>query len=507
MNDSNREDRRYRLTFGVIAAAVSAYTLLQGLVVPAVSTLQNEFHTDQTSASWVITSYLMAASISTPLLGRLGDILGKQRVMLGALGVVVLACVGAALAPSIGWLIVARVFQGIGGGILALSFGIIREQFPSGKVAFAVSFVSSLGAVGYGAGIVLAGPIISGLGYRWLFWIPMIVAAASAGALLLVPDRDPVRTPARISFTPAVLLSGWLVCLLLAISEGSSWGWTSPAVLALLVGFVVFSPGWLWAERRAASPLIDLDLFRIRGVWTTSVVVMCIGFGTYCYYAFLPQFVSAPAASGYGLRVDPAASGKYVLPAMVFTFIAGMFVARFVRAFGERRVIVAGAALMSIALTLVALFHDHAWQLLVFTGIHGVGSGLTFSSIAAVVLGSVPATQTGVASGMSANIRTIGGCIGTAALAGIISAHIGAGGIPREAGYTTGFAVIAGVLALAAVFALLIPDSRGLPRVVAEHATEYAELSVLPLPAVPSTASRPDGRVATDTSYHLKEQL
>ena len=196
------------VTFIVVSVATASFALMQSMTVPVLPRIETEMHTDQTTVTWVLTAYLLSASVFTPIVGRVGDAVGKERMLVFSLSMLCVGSVIAALSTSIGVLIAARVVQGIGGGVLPLSFGIIRDEFPHHKVASAVSFVSSLMAVGFGAGIVLGGPIVESLGYHWLFWLPAIVTALAGLATLLFVPESPVRTPGRVPVLPAVLLVG-----------------------------------------------------------------------------------------------------------------------------------------------------------------------------------------------------------------------------------------------------------------------------------------------------------
>ena len=260
------------VTFAVLALGVSAFALLQSLVIPVLTTIQHDLHTSQSTVTWVLTAYLLSASIMTPILGRIGDMTGKKRVFVGTLLALAVGSVMAALAPSIGVMIVARVIQGFAGGMLPVAFGIIRDEFPSERVPGAVGVIAALAAVGAGLGIVIAGPIVSALDYHWLFWLPLILTAITAVcAIALVPESE-VRAPGRISWLPAVLLSGWLVALLVALSEAPDWGWGSGAVLSLLAAAVILAGAWVAAELRATTPLIDMKMMRTTAVWTNNLV-------------------------------------------------------------------------------------------------------------------------------------------------------------------------------------------------------------------------------------------
>ncbi len=432
---------RRRLTFAVLAVSVSSFALLQSLIVPVLTTIQREFHTDQNTVTWVLTAYLLSASIATPLLGRIGDVVGKTRMLVICLIALAVGSLLAALAPTIGWLIFARVVQGAGGGVLPLSFGIARDEFE-GEVTRALSVLASLTAVGFGFGIVIAGPIVDLMGYQGLFLLPMAAtAAAGAAALVFIPE-SPIRTPARLPLVPAVLLAIWLVALLLALSEGNQWGWTSPRVLALFAAAAVGMAAWVMVERRVPVPMIDMDMMRLRGVWTTNAVAGLVGFGMFAAFGFLPQFLQTPEAAGYGFGASISESGWLMLPSAAMSFVVGFTTATLIGRFGARAVIVTGALTMSATFFSIAVWHDSTWQLYLSTTAQGFGSGLVFSSLAGVVIASVPAAQTGVASGMNANIRTIGGSVGAAVMAGIVTAKHGPSGFPAESGYTIGFVVL-----------------------------------------------------------------
>ena len=185
----------YQVTFAVLAMGVAAFALLQSLVIPVLTTVQHQLHTTQGTVTWVLTAYLLSASVMTPILGRVGDMIGKERVFVATLVALAVGSLLAAVAPSIGVMIVARVIQGVAGGMIPVAFGIIRDEFPADKVPGAIGALASLTAVGGGLGIVLAGPIVNALDYHWLFWLPMILTViAAVSAVLFVPE-SPVRTP------------------------------------------------------------------------------------------------------------------------------------------------------------------------------------------------------------------------------------------------------------------------------------------------------------------------
>jgi MFS family permease len=465
------ETRRtpHQVTFAVLAAGVAAYALLQSLVTPVLATIAVDLHTSQNTVTWVLTGYLLSASIFTPIMGRIGDIVGKERVFVITLIALGAGSLLAAIATNITVMIVARVIQGIGGGVLPLAFGIIRDEFPKEKVSGAVGLIASLSAVGAGLGIVLAGPIVRALDYHWLFWLPMIMTFAAAVAAHFFVPESPIRTAGRISWLPAVLLSAWLVCLLLALK-----------VIGLLAGAVLLIVGWVAVEQRSVSPLIDMNMMRRPAVWTNNLVALLIGSGMYAVFAFVPQFVQTPASSGYGFGASITQSGLILLPSAVTMFVFGMFSGRIAQLIGAKSVVIIGCLVGVGAMAMFAFAHQDKWELYVATAIMGAGFGLVFAAMSSLIVSAVPREQTGVASGMNANIRTIGGSIGAALMASIVTSDLGAGGLPKEAGYTHGFALLGGALVVAALAALLIPTAASTRRPAQrENQPEHGELGLV----------------------------
>jgi EmrB/QacA subfamily drug resistance transporter len=471
----------YRVTFAVLLLGTIAYALLQSLVSPVLPTIQHDLHTTQNTVTWVLTAFLLSASIFTPILGRVGDMVGKERMLVVTLAALAAGSVVAGLAHSITVLIIARAIQGIGGAVLPLSFGIVRDEFPGVKVAGAVGIIAAMAAVGGGAGIVLAGPIVSQLNYHWLFWIPMVIAAiATVCAWFFVPE-SPVRTPGRISWLAAVLLSGWLVSLLLGVSEAPSWGWGSPKVLGLVGLAAVLIVCWIVVELRAREPLVDMHMMQRRAVWTNNLVAFMFGIGMYSVIGFLPEFVQTPTSTGYGFGASIIQSGLFLLPLTVTMFICGLLSGRLAATIGSKAAVIIGSVCSTGAYLLLAFAHTEAWEIYLASTLLGVGLGLAFSAMSNLIVQAVPMAQTGVASGMNANIRTIGGAIGAAVMSSIVASQILSDGYPAESDYTKGFFFLAVMTVVAVIAALFIPKSpaAGADSELAHH-LEHAELAVVP---------------------------
>ncbi|MCU4183355.1 MFS transporter [Acidiferrimicrobium sp. IK] len=471
----------YQVTFGVLSVAVAAYALLQSLVIPVLPTIQAGLHTSQNTVTWVLTAYLLSASIFTPIMGRLGDMLGKERMLVVALIALTLGSVLSAVAGSVTVMLVGRVIQGVGGGVLPLSFGLIRDEFPGEKVSGAVGVIAALASAGAGLGIVLAGPIVAALDYHWLFWIPAGVLAVAALAAHLVVPESRIRTPGQLNWSAAALLSAWLVALILGISEAPTWGWASGKVIGLLIGAVALAGAWVIVESRSPQPLIDMRMMRIPAVWTTNLVALLLGIGMYAVFAFLPEFLQTPPSAGYGFGVSITVSGLILLPSSVFMFAFGVLSGRLSRRWGARMLLVVGLLVSIITFVLLTVARAQEWEILLAMVIQGVGFGMAYASMSALVVEGVPASQTGVASGMNANIRTIGGSIGAAVMGSIVTASAHHGGLPSNSGYTAGFAFLTLAAVAAAVAAWFVPRSRRPTTRPGDHAATmlHAELGMV----------------------------
>ncbi|GAB3266441.1 MFS transporter [Kineosporia babensis] len=477
------------VTFAVLTLAVGTFTLLQSLVIPVMATIQHDLNTTQSGVTWVLTAYLLSASVATPIMGRVGDLVGKERVFVAALVALAIGSLLAALAPNLAVMITARVIQGIGGGVLPLAFGIIRDEYPAHRVTGAVGTMASLSAIGGGLGLVLAGPIVDFLGYRWLFWLPLIMTLIAAVAAYLLIPASPVRSGGRISWRPALLLSAWLVCLLLPLSQASAWGWGSVEVLGLLAASAVLAGLWVLAETRASTPLIDMRMMRRRPVWTANLVALLLGVAMYAVFGFLPQLLQTPLEAGYGFGAGITASGLLLASQCVVQLPTGILSGNLSARFGGKWFTVAGTAVTMLSLLMFAFLHDSRWQIVLGGAVFGLGMGLVFSALSGLIVQGVPQEQTGVASGMNANIRTIGGAIGSAVMASVVTAHAGPGGFPQESGYTVGFALLAVALLLATLAGLLIPDLKPAGPVVTAVTVAPGPMGELPVlrpePALP----------------------
>jgi len=427
--------------------------------VPALPVLQHDLHTSPSGVAWVFTAYLLAASVVTPIAGRLGDMYGKKRVLVVTLAGLAAGSLLAAVVTTLPLMIVARAIQGLGGAIFPLAFGIIRDELPRERVAGAIALVSGILGIGGGLGIVLAGPVLQHLSYHWLFWIPLVVTAVAAAAAVVFVPESRLREPGTIHWRGGLLLSAWLVALLVAVSEGSAWGFGSARTLGLLVLSAVIAAAWVRAEGRSHHPLVDMQMMRLGGVWTTNATALLLGFGMYSAFILIPQFVQTPSSTGYGFGASVSQSGLFLVPTTIALLIASPISGRLSTVFGSKVPLVVGSIVTTLAFVVLAVAGTR-WEIYLASTLVGVGVGFAFASMANLIVEAVPAGQTVVATGMNTIVRTIGGAVGAVIAASVLAGHVLASGEPEKRGYTITFSICAIVLLLGVLASLAVPGRR-----------------------------------------------
>ena len=452
--------QHYGVTLALLTVAGVSFAIMQTLVVPALPHFQREFDTSAAWVTWIATGFLLSSSVLTPILGKLGDSKGKKKMLVISLGIFGLASLGAAAAWSLPSLIFFRVIQGAGAAVFPLSFGIIRDEFPPEKIGLGIGTVSSVFGAGGGIGLVLSGVIIEHLSWHWLFLIGAVPVLAATVMLALFVPESPVKTPTKPDYLGGATLSVALGSLLIAISEGSNWGWTSAGVLGLLALSAAMFTLWVVIEQRVPEPLVDLTTFARREMAATNVTTLIMGFAMFSTFILLPNFVQNPSGLppeiadelDYGFGASPVEVGLFFVPSSVAMIIAGPLAGIIGQRYGRVLPLRIGLASLVLSVTLLATVHDDPWNIYVWMVFMGVGLAFCFATLGTLVIDYSNPGETGVASGMNTIMRTIGASLGAQVSAAIISAHTFADTeIPLERGFTIAFTLSA----IAAVLAFL----------------------------------------------------
>ncbi|MGP4051956.1 MFS transporter [Streptomyces sp. 2A115] len=472
------------LAFGGIVVA-----LMQTLVIPIVPELPQLLDAPASDTAWAVTATLLAAAVATPVMGRLGDMYGKRRMLLISLVLLVAGSVTAALADALVPMIVGRALQGLASGVIPLGISIMRDELPAEKLGSATALMSASLGVGGALGLPAAALIADNYDWHMLFWSSAALGVVALLLVLLLVPESKVRTGGRFDVIGAVGMATGLICLLLAISKGGDWGWTSGTILGLFAVAVVVLLVWGWYELRTAQPLVDLRTTARRQVLFTNLASVSIGFAMFAMSLVLPQLLQLPEATGYGLGQSLLAAGLVMAPSGLVMMATAPVSAAISKAKGPKMTLMIGSLIVAGGYALNIALMDEVWHFIVVSCVIGAGIGFTYGSMPSLIMGAVPASETGAANSLNTLMRSIG-TSAASAIAGVILAQMttdfGSLTLPSKDGFRTVLAIGVGAALLAFFLASFIPRHR--PAGAAGKAAEPASPAPV-TPLAPTAAS------------------
>lgn len=464
------------LAFAGITAAV-----MQTLVIPLIGDLPRLLDTSSSNASWVITATLLAAAIATPISGRLGDLYGKRRIMLICGALLVAGSVVCALASSVTLMISGRALQGAAMGLIPLGISAMRDLLPAERLGTSIALMSASMGIGGALGMPVAAAVAEHASWRVLFWGAAAMAAVVLALIYFLVPAAPVSARGRFDPVGAIGLGLGLLCLLLGVSKGADWGWGSTTTLGLLVGAVVVLLAWGWYELRTKDPLVDLRVTARPVVLLTNAASLVVGFAMYAQGLIVPQLLMLPTATGYGLGQDMLQMGLWMAPGGFMMMAISPLGARLSHLRGPKVTLALGAAVISVGYLCAVALMASTWGLLVAVCVISAGVGLAYGAMPALIMGSVPLSETGSATSVNTLMRSVGTSI-SAAVVGVVLAQLttdfGGYAIPSEGGFQAGLLIGAAVAGIAALIACLIPTKASR---AAEERIEHPETESVPV--------------------------
>ncbi|MDT0343571.1 MFS transporter [Streptomyces litchfieldiae] len=444
-----RTAARPGLTLLALGIAGLVVSLQQTLVLPLLPRLMQTFDTSVSSVAWVFTATLLAGAVATPLLSRFGDMYGKKKMITATMALLVAGSVICALADSLTLMIVGRALQGAAAAVIPLAIGMIRDTFPRERVTTAIGVVSATMGVGGALGMLVTGVIADRTDtHHPVFWISAAMAALGLVFVLMFTTEAGKRTGGRPDLVGALVLAAWLVSLLLAVSQGNAWGWGDARIVGLFAAAVLLCALWVAVETHVREPLVRLRLLVGPKSLTANMASLLLGFAMFAAFTLVSNFIQTPEDQvGYGLSGSVLDVGLFMLPStvtmLVFSALAGRFEARL----GAAWTLATGSAVAGLAYVWLALNHDSAADVMIFSGVQGVGIGIAYAALGTLAVQHVPMDQSGIASGINSLVRTAGGSVASAATSAILaSSVIGNTSVPTVDGYVLCF-VLAGVAA------------------------------------------------------------
>ncbi|MGV9247062.1 MFS transporter [Streptomyces sp. NPDC003710] len=447
----------------VLAFAGIVVAVMQTLLVPVIKDLPQLLSTAPSNATWVLTSTLLSGAVATPIMGRLGDLYGKRRMLLASLAVMVVGALVSGFTDALLPMIAGRTLQGFAMGAIPLGIGLMRDMLPRERLSSAMALMSS--SIGVGGGLALPA---AALVAQHADWHTLFFGAAGLGVLsivltLLVVPESPARAAGSFDLPGALGLSAGLVLLLLPITKGSDWGWGSGTTLGLFGASAVVLVLWGLLELRVAAPLVDLRTTARREVLLTNLASIMVGVSFYVVSLVLPQLLQLPAATGYGLGESMVVAGLCVAPLGLTMMFTAPVYARLSARYGPKVTLILGLLVIGIGYGGGLGLMDAAWQTVVTSVVLGAGIGLAYSSLPALIVGAVPASETGAANGLNTLMRSIGTSVSSAVI-GMVLANTAQHGngiaIPTMHGFRVSFLIATAAVGLGLLLALFLPGQR-----------------------------------------------
>ncbi|RKT35577.1 MFS transporter [Microbacterium sp. AG1240] len=444
----------------VLAVAGLCSSFMFTLVVPIQTQLPELLDASRDDTAWVVTSTLLAAAVTTPIAGRLGDMYGKRRIVLVLLAVLVLGSVIAALSTGIGSMIVGRTLQGAVVGVVPLGVSILRDVLHEKRVDSAIALISATLGVGGALGLPISALVSQYSDWHVLFWIAGGLGAVVFVLVLLVVPVSVLRTPGRFDVVGAAGLAIGLIGVLLAVSRGNTWGWLSPLTLSLGIGGILVLLVWGWYELRVDNPLLDLRVAARRPVLLTNLASVAMGFALFASNVVYPQILELPVETGSGFGLSLLAASLVVMPSGLVMMVLSPISGRLARTIGPRVLLVAGAISLIAAYGFTLLFASEVWHLVVANILIGFGIGFGYAAMPMLIMRSVPPSETGASNGLNALARSLGTST-AAAIVGVVLASMSTmqngSQVPTPEAFQVSFLLGGGAAVVALVLALFIP--------------------------------------------------
>ena len=448
-------------TFVITSAALFMGSLDNLVVTTALPVIRAHLHASLGGLQWTVNAYTLTFAVLLLTGATLGERYGRRRVFTAGLALFTAGSAGAALAPTIDWLIAARAVQGVGAAIvIPLTLTLLSAAVAPGRRGLALGAWGAVGGLAIAIGPLVGGAVVEGASWQWIFWlnVPIGLALLPLAATKLTESRGPAT---RLDLPGLALASTGLLGIVLGVVRGNDHGWTSATVLPPIIAGALLMVAFTMWEMRAPEPMLPLRLFRSRGFTATNIASLLMFFGMFGSIFLLAQFLQVVQ------HYSPLQAGLRTLPWTAMPVLIAPIAGALSDRIGGRPLLAAGLALQAIGLGWLAAISSPTVPYLALVPafvVTGTGMSLFFAPVANVVLGSVRRDQEGIASGANNAIRELGGVFGIAVLGAVFSAHNGYSSGPAfVSGLSAAVWVGVAAIAVAAGAALLLPRARKAP--------------------------------------------
>lgn len=441
------------LIITILCLSGTVVALQQTMVVPLLPDFPKILDASPDDVSWLVTSTLLTSAVATPIVSRLADMFGKRRMMIVAMIMMVIGSVIAAMGGGFLWLVVGRSFQGFAASLIPVGISIMRDELPKEKIASAVALMSATLGIGSALGLPLSGLIYQSMGWQAIFWISAAVGVALILAVLAIVPESEVRTRGRFDIGGAILLSIALTALLLAISKGGNWGWTSEPTILLFLTAAVALAVWFPFELRVSQPMVDLRTSARRPVLLTNMASILVGFSMYANMLSTTQQLQMPKISGYGFELSVVVAGLCMVPSGLAMVALAPISAAITKRFGAKTTLIVGALVLAVAYVARVFLTSDVWMIIVGAMVVSMGTAIAYAAMPTLIMRSVPITETASANGLNSLLRAVGTSTASATVAAVLTSvtlKVGPVTLPRLDAFKDifWFAAIAALLSI-----------------------------------------------------------
>lgn len=419
--------RRWPLFLTVLVVADVAATFESQMILAALKVLHSEFG-NPVGVAWLVSAYLVVAAVAAAICGRLGDLVGRKRMIAVALSIAAAGSALSASARELEWIIVGRAMQGVSGAVLPLCFGLVRQHLPEGRTGFGGGILISASSFGAVAGLIVGGLVVDHMHWRDLFWLSAALAAGAVTLVLLVLPREvPQPQSSGLDLLGGLLFAPAIAGILLAISNAGEWGIGDPKLVLLAAGSIVFLAWWIVHELNHKRPLFDVRMLARKEMALSNIALAILGFGPFQLTLVMMLFLQQSPATGIGFGLAAAAAGTLKLPGHIVSITAAPLAGHLCRIVGERWIVGLGFLLNAVAWILMFIVHQNLWLVLAVTIVSTIAGSICFVGLSNNVMRIAPQHAVSEAIGLATLMRTIaqacGSQIVTITLAGVLAAQ------------------------------------------------------------------------------------
>ncbi|MFT4010944.1 MAG: MFS transporter [Nocardioidaceae bacterium] len=457
---SHTSSSRARWELAAVGLGALVVSLSQSLLVPIISVLPYELHTSPSTVTWLLTSTLLVAAVSLPIMGRLGDMFGKKLMLLIAVATLVVGSLMMVFTDNVAVLIAGRVVQGVSMSAIALGISLLSTLLPRERVGTAIALVSAMLGVGGALGLPIAGFVAEHASFHVLFAITAGVGLVAFFAILLIVPESPLRTGGRVDLVGAALLTAGLLCLLIPLTQAADWGWGDPRVAGLLVASLLLIVVLVLVELRTKEPLVDMRALGQRPIILTNLVSILFGFALFASLLGTASFVEAPKESGYGFGSSLMVGGLAMLPSGLAMLFLAPVAAKAITRFGAPQTLTIGAAIVGVGWVARIAFSGSLLQVVIGTTVIGAGTGIGYAALPTLINAHTPPTEIASANGLNSLFRSVGSSLASAIGGSILAANtviLGEFAVPSLGAYHQLFGMCAVAAFAAALLVLLVP--------------------------------------------------